>query len=943
MAFQGICYAIAIMAEHPLFSSFAPFRRAQPLTRDTRIFKELYFRICFDTFGAYLKVCDKKGKEIETSYLHYNGPVRNVLHALEQIRNKQDFVIEWEKPQSGIYLSEYPFLMDALRPCDNLQDSEGNSIVFSPHEGRILVQIKQGSTDNVLQSSIVLQHANQATSIFSLVTEQFAISDNVLVEIPPTNIASTALSNFNMQFERRDLTLFLSLLFSNLGHVGLQFDEYREIEISEEHIKASPCLIFEKIDEVNTLYLRVAQQLPDLTADALEQFNLYRYADINELEKRIHIRYIDQEPLELITGHILALLNKYSSKKAKGESAIVEGSLLIVPESIAAPFIYQELPKLLTEYVVMGAEKLRTYKIRAIQPTLEVSLSHKIDFFEGSVQFDFEGEKINLFDAIQQYHKNRYVLLSDGSHALLNEAYIKRLERLFKKKGKSARISFFDFPFLDEVIGEVAQEKTFQKSRALFEGFNQLDKARTKLPAVKAELRPYQVQGFKWLKYLYENQIGGCLADDMGLGKTLQTLSLLATIYPKQSKPTLIVMPKSLLFNWEREVRRFAPQLTSYTFYGSNREIEQMRSAHLVFTTYATLRNAIEDLKEESFFYVILDESQNIKNLNAQTTKAVLLLRSEHRLALSGTPIENNLGELYSLFNFLNPALFGSLTQFTEDFLNPIQRNNDKDAIRHLRRKIYPFVLRRLKREVLQELPDKVEQTIFVPMGEDQKRLYEQRRQYYATEIPKQIKEKGVAGSQFYVFQALNELRQIATVPEALSEGSIESAKCELLVEQLLDALANGHKALVFVNYLAAIESISTRLNEAGVGYVTMTGATRDRESLVDSFQNDPECRVFLLTLKTGGSGLNLTAADTIFLYDPWWNVAAENQAIDRAHRMGQSNKVHAYKLIAEGSIEEKILQLQELKKELFDNIISADGASLKSLSEEDIKMLLAK
>jgi len=429
----------------------------------------------------------------------------------------------------------------------------------------------------------------------------------------------------------------------------------------------------------------------------------------------------------------------------------------------------------------------------------------------------------------------------------------------------------------------------------------------------------------------------------MGLGKTLQTLALLATLYPWQSKPSLIVMPKSLLFNWAREAERFAPRITTYTFYGNNREIEQLRSANLVFTTYATLRNTIEILKEESFHYVILDESQHIKNLNTQTTKAVMLLRSEHRLALSGTPIENNLAELYTLFHFLNPALFGSLAQFTEDFLTPIQKNNDKEAIRHLRRKIYPFVLRRLKREVLKELPDKTEQTLFVPMTEDQQRLYEQRRAYYANEIPRQIQEKGVAGSQFFVFQALNELRQIASIPEALSDGRIESSKSELLAEQLFDALANGHKALVFVNFLAAIETISSKLEQAGIGYVSMTGATRDRQSLVDRFQHDPDCRVFLLTLKTGGSGLNLTAADTIFLYDPWWNAAAENQAIDRAHRIGQSNKVHAYRLIAQGSIEEKILQLQELKKELFDNIIAADGASMKSLSEEDIKMLLAK
>ena len=931
------------MADHPFSNPFAPFRRTQVQVRDTRAYKEVYFRIIFDNFGAYIVVCDKKGKEIETSYVHYSGPVRNVLYALEQIQGKRDFIIEWEKPQGQIYLADYPFLMEALRHCENIQDAHGDRIFFSPHLGRIVAELTPGDSGDSLQADMVLQYHNESTTVFWLVTEQFAFAEDILVEIPPTNVSSQTLLNFNLQFDRRDLALFLSLLFSSFENIGLQFAEYPDVEFSEENIKARPCLIFEKIDESNALYLRVTQQLPDLPVDALEQFDLYRYAEINELEKRIRVRYIDQEPQESLYAHILGLLNKFSGKKGKGEIPATEGSLIIVPESVAAPFIYQELPKLLAQYTVMGAEKLRTYKIRAVQPRLEVSLNHNIDFFEGSANFDFEGEKINLFDAIQQYQKNRYVLLSDGSHALLNEEYVKRLERLFKKKGKSARVSFFDYPLLNEIIGEVAQEKTFQKSRALFEGFNKLHKTRPKLPDLNAELRPYQVQGFKWLKYLHENQVGGCLADDMGLGKTLQTLALLATIYPKQSKPSLIVMPKSLLFNWEREVRRFTPQIKTYTFYGNNREIAEMRSAHLVFTTYATMRNEIEALKEEQFCYVILDESQNIKNLLSQTTKAVLMLRSEHRLALSGTPIENNLGELYSLFHFLNPALFGSLAQFTEDFLTPVQKNSDKDAIRHLRRKIYPFVLRRLKREVLQELPDKVEQTIFVPMGEEQKRFYEQRRQYYANEIPKQIQAKGIAGSHFFIFQALSELRQIATVPESLSEGRIESGKRELLLEQLLDALANGHKALVFVNFLAAIESIGERLDELGVGYVAMTGATRNRESLVDQFQNDPECRVFLLTLKTGGSGLNLTAADTIFLYDPWWNAAAENQAIDRAHRIGQANKVHAYKLIAEGSIEEKILQLQEVKKELFDNIISADGASLKSLSEDDIKMLLAK
>lgn len=931
------------MADPKLSSPFAPFRRPQAVARTTRAYQKLFFYIQFDTYGAYLSVCDKGGKEVDTSHHHYSGPERQLLQALEQIREKQDFVIEWNKTKNLIYLVDYPFLLTALRPCDNIRTAAGEPVTFSPEEGLLLLQLSPGPGEQLLQSAIVLQQAGQTITDFLLVSEHYALANNQLIEIPPASINNQLLSNFRLQFDRKDLTLFLSLLFSQFEQIRLQWDGYPEVEFSDEPVKASPCLIFEKIDESNALYLRVLQQLPDLPMDALELYNLHRYADINELERRIRIHYISQQPADQLSEPILELLKKSGGKKAKGEAPLIEGNLIMLPAPLAEHFIYHGLPQLLAQYTVLGAEKLRTYKIRAVQPKLEVSLSHNIDFFEGSAQLDFEGEKINLFEAVQQYHKNHYVLLSDGTHALLNEGYVKRLERLFKKKGKSARVSFFDFPFLDELIGELAQEKTFQKSRSLFEGFNQLSKADERLPALNAKLRPYQKQGFHWLRYLHKNQVGGCLADDMGLGKTLQTLALLATLYPRQSKPSLIVMPKSLLFNWAREAERFAPRITTYTFYGNNREIEQLRSANLVFTTYATLRNTIEILKEESFHYVILDESQHIKNLNTQTTKAVMLLRSEHRLALSGTPIENNLAELYTLFHFLNPALFGSLAQFTEDFLTPIQKNNDKEAIRHLRRKIYPFVLRRLKREVLKELPDKTEQTLFVPMTEDQQRLYEQRRAYYANEIPRQIQEKGVAGSQFFVFQALNELRQIASIPEALSDGRIESSKSELLAEQLFDALANGHKALVFVNFLAAIETISSKLEQAGIGYVSMTGATRDRQSLVDRFQQDPDCRVFLLTLKTGGSGLNLTAADTIFLYDPWWNAAAENQAIDRAHRIGQSNKVHAYRLIAQGSIEEKILQLQELKKELFDNIIAADGASMKSLSEEDIKMLLAK
>ncbi|MDQ6843207.1 MAG: DEAD/DEAH box helicase, partial [Bacteroidota bacterium] len=302
-----------------------------------------------------------------------------------------------------------------------------------------------------------------------------------------------------------------------------------------------------------------------------------------------------------------------------------------------------------------------------------------------------------------------------------------------------------------------------------------------------------------------------------------------------------------------------------------------------------------------------------------------------------------NLSELYALFRFLNPAMFGSADSFNQNYLNPIQKHDDKNAVQELKRKIYPFILRRLKKDVLKELPDKIEQTLYVEMSDTQARYYEQRRLFYKESIEQQVAMKGIQQAQFFIFQAMNELRQIASVPESQTENRIHSPKLEILIEQLEDAIANKHKILVFANYLLAVELIGEELDKRGIDFVTMTGSTRNRQELVERFQNDADCKVFILTLKTGGTGLNLTAADMVFIFDPWWNKAAENQAIDRTHRIGQDKKVMSYKLITMNTIEEKILKLQEVKSALFENIISADSSSLKALSEDDIKFILGK
>ena len=502
-------------------------------------------------------------------------------------------------------------------------------------------------------------------------------------------------------------------------------------------------------------------------------------------------------------------------------------------------------------------------------------------------------------------------------------------------------MSFFDLAELEDLLDAPSNAEPFVKHRAVYEGFNKLSSQKMRFPQVKAELRSYQREGVKWMNYLYENNLGGCLADDMGLGKTLQTISMLARIYPEQKESSLIVMPRSLIFNWQAELKRFAPQLTVYTFYGPTRDLEEARKHHLILTTYAMVRNNVELFKDAHFHYVVLDESQNIKNVTAQSTQAVYLLKADHRLALSGTPIENNLTELYSLFRFLNPAMFGSLSDFNATYTTPIQKQGDAETMDALRRKIFPFMLRRLKKDVLKELPDRIEQTLYVEMEPDQAEFYERRRAYYQDLLRNNIRKEGLQKSQFLMFQALGELRRIASVPESFADSDVTSPKLNPLMDSLTDAVAGGHKAVVFFNYIAGIELVGEALEKEGISYATMTGATHDRKSIVERFQNDRSLKVLLMTLKTGGVGLNLTAADMVYIFEPWWNKAAEEQAINRLHRFGQKSTVLSYSLITRDTIEEKIQQLQQQKADLFEGLITHDSSMTKVLTEEDINFIL--
>ena len=460
---------------------------------------------------------------------------------------------------------------------------------------------------------------------------------------------------------------------------------------------------------------------------------------------------------------------------------------------------------------------------------------------------------------------------------------------------------------------------------------------------------------------------GGCLADDMGLGKTVQVLALLeakrveAASTPSQKNgkaiadrkrsaaitapplKTLVVAPKSLVFNWIDEAKRFAPELRVLDYTGlARRECrETLADADLIVTTYGTLRQDILALRDIEFQMVVLDKAQAIKNPGSQSAKACRLLNARQRLAMTGTPVENHLGDLWSIFEFLNPGMLGrssNLRLFAGKSLP------DKSSVELLAKALRPFLLRRTKEQVLKELPDKTEQTLYCEMEEKQRRLYDELRDHYRASLAKKIKTEGIGKSKIQVLEALLRLRQAACHPALIdkSKSDIPSAKLETLLEQLGEVLAEGHKALVFSQFTSLLALVKKELDSRKIVYEYLDGKSTRRKDKVERFQNDPACQAFLISLKAGGHGLNLTAADYVFILDPWWNPAIEAQAVDRAHRLGQSKPVFAYRLIARDTVEEKILELQSQKRGLAEAVITADENLLRSLTADDLQLLLS-
>ncbi len=582
-----------------------------------------------------------------------------------------------------------------------------------------------------------------------------------------------------------------------------------------------------------------------------------------------------------------------------------------------------------------------------------IEVSSGVDWFElhAKVQYgDSTAQLPELLEALRRGQK--MVRLDDGAFGILPEDWLRRfapLAGMGAPENSHIRFHRRQAGLLDALLAaqpEARCDETFAHLRRELQQFHGVDSAAQPAGFV-GRLRDYQREGLGWMHFLRRFSFGGCLADDMGVGKTAQVLALLETrresrAAGEQLGPSLVVVPKSLIFNWKQEAERFTPQLRVLDYTGLARNNSCLADYDVVLTTYGTLRQDALRLKDVEFDYVVLDEAQTVKNASTESAKAVRLLRGTHRLALSGTPIENHLGELWSLFEFLNPGMLGAASAFS--LAAGAMRNPSDETRRLLAQALRPFILRRTKEQVARELPSKSEQTIYCEMKAGQRKLYDELRHHYRDSLLKRIENQGLAQSKIQVLAALLRLRQAACHPGLLDKNRFgnPAAKLDVLLEQLREVLDEGHKALVFSQFTSFLKIVRDRLDSNGIAYEYLDGATSDRQARVERFQSDPDCQLFLVSLKAGGLGLNLTAAEYVFILDPWWNPAVEAQAVDRAHRIGQTRQVFVYRLIARDTVEEKVLELQKSKRDLAAGIIGADHSTIRNLRSEDLELLLS-
>ncbi|MBL1222336.1 DEAD/DEAH box helicase family protein [Chryseobacterium sp. L7] len=600
---------------------------------------------------------------------------------------------------------------------------------------------------------------------------------------------------------------------------------------------------------------------------------------------------------------------------------------------------------------ILGFNELKNTKINSYKAKINIQITSGLDWFNAKLKVSF-GQKDAALKQLHRAIRNRskFVLLDDGTTGLLPEEWIDKMQEFFRigeidaEDLKIPKINFTEISSLFEkdILNQEVQEElsTYSIQFSSVKNIPQIN-----IPeGLNAVLRDYQHDGLNWLNFLDSFNFGGCLADDMGLGKTLQVIAFILSQREKRGHTTnLVVVPTSLIFNWQEEIAKFAPSVKVMVHYGADRlkATEHFADYEVILTSYGMLLSDIRFLKNFCFNYVFLDESQTIKNPNSERYKAARLLQSRNRIVLTGTPIENNTFDLYSQLSFACPGLLGSKQYFKDIYAVPIDKFEYGKRAQELQQKIKPFILRRTKKQVAKELPEKTEMVIYCEMNAEQRKIYDayekELREFIAANDDDDLNKNSM-----HVLTGLTRLRQICNSPLLLKEGysGEHAVKIDILMEQI-QSKSKDHKILVFSQFVEMLDLLKAELEDQNIPFEYLTGQTKNRTKAVNNFQENEEVRVFLISLKAGGVGLNLTQADYIYLVDPWWNPAAENQAIDRSYRIGQTKNVIAVRLICSDTVEEKILSLQKRKNELAQNLLQTEGTGIQKLSRNDLLEIL--
>ena len=822
-------------------------------------------------------------------------------------------------------------------------DSNEETITFKNNNPDIVFTIEQEDDGNYIITpniDVFSYEVLQGASYIYLLTKDSLYRCNKDFENTTLKLLNIYRENYtpSIRFKREEFPNFCSLIYPKLKN-RISLDKLDSALIDKYIPEELYVKIYLDYDENNYITADIRFLYGDVEFNPLKEENIKVARDVVK----------ENEYLDILvnTGF---MLDKNNAR------------LILANEEKIYNFLSEEIELYMNKFEVLATDNFKNKeihkpKIGNIGVKIENNLL-EIDL--SNIEFDIDEIK----SIMQKYTlRKKYHRLKDGSFLSLEEnETMDFINGLLEsedisydeiKKGELklpiARSMYLD-KILQHVDANITKDEEYKKI------VNQVSKKEIdeniEVPkSLKSELRSYQKTGFKWLKILDRYGFGGILADDMGLGKTIQLLAVISSYIEENSnpKPSIVVCPSSLSLNWKNEINKFAPSIKTLVIHGNANErkdqIESIPEYNLVITSYDLLKRDIDIYKDENieFKYIIADEAQYIKNNNTQNARAIKVIKSETRYALTGTPIENSLSELWSIFDFIMPGYLFSYKKFKELYEMPIVRDNDEWAMKKLKTLIEPFILRRTKKEVLTELPDKTISVLNNEMQDEQLKLYMSYMAEARKEVRDEIRDNGFEKSQIKILALLMRLRQICCHPSLfISNYKGESSKLNQCIELLKDAILSGHKILLFSGYSSMLEIIEKELQKENIKYFKLTGQTKvgDRIKLVEEFNNNDDIKVFLISLKAGGTGLNLIGADMVIHYDPWWNLSAENQATDRTYRIGQKKNVQVYKLITKDSIEEKIYELQERKANLAKTMLSTETTFINKLSKEDIMAL---